>query len=279
VAIGPAGQNVVETISVPAGTSSVGPPFQGQFHSWFLDGERFFTYVLRTLWVYSKASVQQDIKTMLPQFNGLAGQGGWFWTEPDLDIYAVGASGSPTASYVGYYSPDPTGMTLVGLATGQATVIDLSGTSVSSATYPLPYSYGDYTSVAATSATQWVVGIRDGRILDGSSPPSAPRYFGIGRIVSIAGSETRFALAKEAGGILYFDAHSGVIEGSISNYFSKLALSSDGSILVGWGNPIGSDRSVRIFSLPSGAEVYTWPYTSGGLYQGPLLAPETRLGR
>lgn len=74
VALGAAGANVIQTVAVPAGTSSVGPTFNGTFSSWFLDGARFLTNTAQTVWVYSAASVQQDL-TQLSSVAYLTGQG------------------------------------------------------------------------------------------------------------------------------------------------------------------------------------------------------------
>lgn len=77
IAQGPAGMNVVQTIAVPSGISSVGPAFSGQFSSWFVDGNRFFTTVGSAVWIYSSAGAQQQLVS-LPTISGLAGEGAWF---------------------------------------------------------------------------------------------------------------------------------------------------------------------------------------------------------
>jgi hypothetical protein len=95
VALGAAGQNVIETISTTVGTPSVGPTFSGTFNSWFVDGQRFFTNTGTTVWTYSANGIQQSIVS-LPTIEQLAGQGNWFWTYQastlgyPLNIYAVG---------------------------------------------------------------------------------------------------------------------------------------------------------------------------------------------
>jgi hypothetical protein len=88
IAKGPAGANVVEMISVPSGTSTLSPPFQGIFSSWFLDGSRFLTNAGTTFWVYSSVGVQQDMAT-LPS-SSATGQGNWFWaiSGQTLNVYA-----------------------------------------------------------------------------------------------------------------------------------------------------------------------------------------------
>ena len=259
VALGPAGQNVVETISLATGTSSVSPPFQGQFHSWFLDGERFLTNVLTTVWTYSRNGVQQDLAS-LPTSQNLVGQGGWFWTfqRGSLSLYAVGASASPTATYEGVNNAVPSGMTIGAFfGDSEVGVIDLSGPTPSIADHVLPIAYTS--AYGASSSSKWLVGNRHGVVLDGASLSGAPRCFGVGAAWSIAGSAERIAVATALGRILFFNARTKVLEGSIESFSSKLALSSDGSILAAENF---SDTSIKIFSLPSATETYRWSYAS-----------------
>jgi hypothetical protein len=53
IATGPAGTNVIESLTVPAGTDSVSPSFNGTFSGWFVDGSAFFSVVGGTTLVYS----------------------------------------------------------------------------------------------------------------------------------------------------------------------------------------------------------------------------------
>ena len=55
IALGPAGTAVVETVSVPDGSSSVGATFSGSFNTWFLDGSRFLTNLSNGVWTYDIA--------------------------------------------------------------------------------------------------------------------------------------------------------------------------------------------------------------------------------
>ena len=55
VAAGPAGSSVIETDTVPAGTSMLSPKFSGNFYAWFLDGNRFLTNLGTAVWVYSNS--------------------------------------------------------------------------------------------------------------------------------------------------------------------------------------------------------------------------------
>jgi hypothetical protein len=272
VALGPAGQNVVETVSVMTGASAVGPPFSGQFSSWFADGSRFLTTnnVTNMLWVYSSASVQQDARS-LPALDNLAGTGNWFWTlgtlNNTLNIYAVGASATPAASYVlGIDSPiTPSGDTLGANSpvSGQFSVIDLSGAVPSKVDYAVPVPY--IRAYAALSSSQWMVGNFNGVLLDGSALPGTVRYFGHGRALSIAGGTGSYAIATAIGEILYFDSATNAAEGKINFLSSNLAFSSDGTVLAAEADITAAqfepDRTLNIYSLPSGTLLNSFAYT------------------
>ena len=139
VADGPAGQNVIETISTVNGTSTVSSPFSGTFYGWFLDGSRFLTTLVdtvdNTVWVDSNTGVEQAVVD-LPTTSLLAGQGNWIWTYDSntyaFEIYAIG-SGTPAFSYTASSSVSPvlSGSTIGLLSAGlpQMSVIDLSGST------------------------------------------------------------------------------------------------------------------------------------------------------
>jgi hypothetical protein len=274
IASGPAGQNVIETVLATDGTSSSGPAFSGTFNSWFLDGQRFFSNAGTTVWVYSAGSVQQSIVS-LPTVEQLTGLGNWFWTYNfsgvDLNIYAVGAS-SPSASFnVGFQSlMVPSGNTIGILPNSSApsvSVIDLSGASPIKNDYPLPIASNS--AYAATSASQWVIGNQHGVVLDGASTSTTPRYFGMGQVWSMAGSANLVAFATANGTISYYSPSSTSTTpvGTISFSSSKIALSSDGTVLVAMANAndyaAEPDRTLKVFSLPSGNLAYSIPFQSG----------------
>jgi hypothetical protein len=301
IAAGPAGPNVIETVLAADGTSSSGPAFSGTFNRWFLDGQRFFTNVGATYWIYSAASVQQGIFT-LPTVGGysvLAGQGNWFSTTSSpsgtltdqLDIFAVGAN-TPSASFpFPYLTPlVPSGSTIgllptLPVGTISASVIDLSGATPIKIDYSLPAAASIY---AANSASQWIIGNGDGLVLDGASTTTTPRYFGMGRVWSMAGSSNLVAFATANGTISYYSPSSTSTTpvGTINFSSSKIALSSDGTILVAQANANGgyylTDRTLKVFSLPSGNLTYSVPYQfvpgSQTLFDFSLSASGTTIG-
>jgi hypothetical protein len=289
VALGPAGANAIETISLPSGSSSVGPAFLAQFTSWFADGARFLTYdqPTNTVRIYSSAGVLEDTKPLLPS-DGVGspdrrihlGIGNWFWTYvgSSLNIYAVGASAMPTASY-----PLPAGVTAVGqsgptvgvLAPTSVSVIDLSGAAPVKVDYPaLPLDWP--MAYAATASSSWFVGTRTGLILDGSSLSGTPRYFGYGAVRSVAGGTGHFAIAAERS-VLYFNSATNALEGVIDFRSSKVAVSSDGSVLA---LNVDGSATINVYSLPSGNQLASIPYRTGttGLCDWSLTPPGTVIG-
>lgn len=280
VALGPAGQNVIETISLTTKTSSVGQPFSGQFSSWFTDGERYFANVSTTVSVYSKSSVQESI-VELPTLANLAGEGSWFWTydanspSSQLAIYSVGSS-SPETSY--YLSTGaqlvPAGATIgvLNYGAGSVSVVDLSGVTPVKADYTVPVAY--LSAYGATSSV-WLIGNEHGVLLDGANLGSAPRYFGLGQAWSIAGALGRVAISTASGSILMFDPATGTAEGSISFSSGKLSLSTDATLLAAFANANDAqyepDRTLKIYSLPSASLVNSFPFTASSGAGTPTL--------
>jgi hypothetical protein len=170
IANGDAGANVIETVSVTTGASSVSPDFKGTFNTWFVDGQSFISNLGTSVWIYSNLAVQEEF-TSVNVSSGLAGQGDWFWTftgEPlttdcglggcpggELDIYQVGGSSSPAFSgtYAGVSYAVPSGGT-IGVVGGDLTVIDLSGATPTSASYSLPFYAWAYGAQSATGGLQ-----------------------------------------------------------------------------------------------------------------------------
>jgi len=274
VALGPAGASVVQTVSLPAGTLSTGPAFQGQFNAWFQDGERFLTNIANAVRIYSKASVQQDIAA-LPAIDNLTGQGNWFWTYQSttpgypLRIYKVGAGGTASSSYAlgADDAAIPSGPTIGVLqyGTGLTSVIDLSGSSPARTDHALPTHYGS--AYAAVSSSQWVEGNRHGVLVDGASLGGTPRYFGLGTAWSIAGGDQRVAVATASGKVLFFDAATEAQQGSIDFSSSRLGLSADGTVLAAAADEqdaqYSTDWSIKLYSLPAATQTRNWSYTYG----------------
>jgi hypothetical protein len=273
IALGPAGANVVETVTLPAGTSTKSPAFLGQFNTWFLDGQRFLTNTGNTVWTYSSAAVQQDL-TAVPTIENLTGQGAWFWTAPSdgigtLILYKVGASATPAASYVmgdevAIGSGSAIGLLEYGV--GSAHVVDLSGSTPTLTDYTVPNS--NLSTFGAVSSSHWLLGTRYGVLVDGPSLAGTPRYFGYGAPWSIAGSQQRAAIATASGAVLSFSSTTQELETTIDFLASQVQLSQDGTVLAAAGDENDAqyhdDWSIRIYSLPAGSLTFTFPYTFTG---------------
>lgn len=279
VALGPAGQQVVETISTTDGTSSVTPPFLGQFNTWFLDGARFLTNLSTTVWTYSQTGVQQSV-IALPTIENLTGQGNWVWTAsgafPDypLTIYPVN-SGTPAAVFsltvLTSVIPSSSTIGILPYGTGANSVIDLSGSMPSKVDYALPIAYTS--AFGAASSNQWLVGNSHGAIVDGASLSNTTRYLGLGTAWSIAGGASRVAVATASGAITVMNPSVPTPEATINFSSSKLEMSSDASVLASMANAndaqYETDRTLKIFSLPIGGLISSWPYSFQ--YQDPFL--------
>jgi len=272
VANGPAGPSVIETITVATGASTISPQFQGTFKAWFVDGGRFLSTIGTTLFTYSSAVVQEDL-TSLTSVGTLRGFGTWFINQTivgigtQLDVYKVGASATPTASFVGPSDPGDvfvSGTTLGLLSKGSVGVLDLSGATPVKTDYPTTNAF--QSAYCAASAALWFVGSADGVLLDGSSPSATPRYLSRGRALSITGSTSRFAVTTATGSILYYDATTLAQEGSLAKYSSKALLSADGNVLVALGDnrqeQVTPDFTATAYSLPSGNVLNSWPAAS-----------------
>lgn len=271
VALGPAGQSVIETISVTDGTSTVSPPFSGTFNSWFLDGARFLTNLENTVWEYSNGAVQQAV-VGLPTVENLTGQGNWIWTYQaktpgyPLDVYAIGAD-TPTLSYAGSAGSAvvPSGTTIgyLSYGAGEVTVFDLSGSMPLQTDFSVPIAYLD--AYAGSSGSQWMVGNLHGALFHGASLSSTPRFFGYGDAWSIAGSSINAAVSTASGRTLIFNSSPATLDQTIDFSSGKVALSADGTILGASANANDAqyepDRTLNFYSLPSGGIIKSYPYT------------------
>jgi hypothetical protein len=293
IALGPAGQNVIQTISLADGTSSVGPAFSGTFNSWFTDGQRFFSKTGTTIYTYSVASSLQST-IALPTIENLTGQGNWFWTyQSDIPnspfvIYPVN-SGTPAVTYalpnLTVVIPSANTIGVLPFGTPSASVIDLSGAIPVKIDQPLPIAFEQ--AYAATSASQWIVGNGHGVVLDGTTAASTPRYFGTGQAWSIAGGANYVAIATAIGKIYYFSpsASSAPLVGSINFPSSQVALSTDSTVMVAAANTTDyqyeTDRTLNVYSLPSGTLTYSIPYQYGStdLFNVSLSGSGTLLGQ
>ena len=263
LALGPAGNQVIEKISIPAGTSSVGTAFPGTFASWFREGSRFLTTAGTTVTVYSSDSVQQDI-SVLPSLTNLQGQGNWFWTATPgtLNIYAVGNSSAPSATYAldstRHVAAGNNSLAILSDSGGEISIIDLAGASPSRADYSS--ALNRLSAYGASSATDWAFGTDWGALLGELSGPS--QRYSYGAVRSIAGNNTRFVISTSSGQVIYFNSQSRALESEIDFAADKVELSIDGTRLAagpGRYNALWNDRTLRVYELPSENVLAEWP--------------------
>lgn len=251
IARGPAGTNVIETLTLSTGTSVISPAFASNFHSWFRDGERFFATAGGTVIVHSRTAVQESIEA-LPTISGLEGTGNWYWTASvpgyQLRIYAVGTGATPAVTY-DLGSPGTTvhaeGGTLAFSVEGkgQISVVDLSGVTPVRTDHAVAQS--NLHTFAAASPLDWVQGTSQGAILGEPTSGSRQRY-SYGRVMSSAGSGSRFSIATASGDVLNFAAETRAYENRIEQTADRVQLSADGSLLA-----VGNARDLRLYALPS----------------------------
>jgi len=271
VALGAAGNNIIETVSTASWTSSVGPVFQGTFYAWFVDGSSYLTMNAATayVWEYSPATTLEGLVPPLTALTDgfccpqLTGQGHWIWTlgyspavgvnEEAVTVYPLG--NNPMS--VGYYNlptylSNQISIAPIGTfidewppqASNVLTAIDLSGATPVQTSYTMPF--GAPTAFAAISPSQFMEGSSSGVLVDGSTP-GAPRYFGYGVVTSIAGSAPRAVFSTASGSILSYNTTTNAFEPTIDLASTwQVDLSSDGSVLAA-----ASPSVVNIYAMPS----------------------------
>jgi hypothetical protein len=280
---------VIETVSSATWTSSVGPPFQGTFYAWFVDGSQFLTTdaTSNTVYEYSLASVLEG-SVSLPSLQGLVGQGNWIWTAqpsyataPDGDdyvvsnavtLYRVGSSATPVATLQlgGLLMPAGTFIDSLSVSGTSVTVVDLSGATPAETSYALPIAVpGPQQSAlagpapfvfVAYSPTHFMESAGSGFLVDGSVP-GAPRNFDYGAIISIAGSTARAVFTTASGNAFSYTSATNALEDAAPLASaplasdSQLALSSDGSVLAA----IDTSGNVVVYSLPGWTLINTLP--------------------
>lgn len=308
VANSPAGANVIQTIPLTGGNAFSGPTFSGTFNSWFTDGQNFFTNTGNTVYTYSSAytSGTPSSTLSLPTVQNLTGQGSWFWTYSasaspySLAIYPINPiSNTASATYnlaAGtVVVPSANTIGILPLGTPSASVISLAGSSPIKTDHPLPIAYEKaYASTAA--AAQWIVGNRNGVVLDGTTASATPRYFGTGQAWSIAGGTNYAAVATASGQIFLYmpatatTAVTPTVPTDIINFSSStVALSSDGSVLAAMADTADgqyeTDRTLNIYNVPSGTlgysipSHYTYPASGTSLFGFSLATGGAALGQ
>jgi hypothetical protein len=265
VALGAKGNNVIENLAVPTGASTVSPSFNGTFNSWFTDGQRFLSTVSTTVLTYSLNAVQQGIISLSGGAVVEAAQGDWISVvnSGSLSIYAVGSS-TPAQTYsIAYAAPSGLELAIINQNSLQMSVIDLSGASPTKTDYTLPsplvpvapqYPGAAFGLFAASSASTWLVACNNSVIFDGASINSTPRTLNYGAALSIVAGGNTAAVATESGQILIFYLSVPQAIADIPFSASKLAMSSDGTVLAAGDldtHGLNPNVALNFYSLPS----------------------------
>lgn len=280
VAQGPAGQNVIETIDVAAGTSTASPTFLGTFQFWFADGSNFVTTFGNEYWVYSNAGVQAAGGTYPQSVSSWGGGvGNWIWTssysqccQGSFAVFAIGAT-TPTEVFQTYSSGTyiQVGSTIAALGQGypELGIVDLSGATPTLTQYTLATTELWLSAYTKNASGEWAVGNEHGVVMDATNL-SSPVYFDYGQVLGLAAGGNTAAVATASGRILIYDIASAQLTGTINFLASDMQMSSDGTVLAAEADSVDSefapDRTLNIYSLPSLSVVQTYPttYTEGG---------------
>lgn len=255
VAKGAAGQNVIETIDVASGTSTVSPTFSGTFQFWFGDGSNFVTQLSNVYWVYSNASTQEAMGTTpsgISVWSG--GAGSWLWgvtTTYNLEVFAFGSM-TPAQTFQLPFESEliQQGATVVAFDNGypDLSTVDFSGATPTISKLNLPSTEAWLTAYTKNSSGELSVGNQYGVVMDATNQ-SSPRYFDDGQVLGLAAGGNTAAVATASGRILLYDITTAQQMGTINFLASQMEMSSDGTVLAAGADALedqyAPDRSLR----------------------------------
>jgi hypothetical protein len=267
VALGPAGSTTIESIAT-SGTVTTASFSNGTFHSWFGDGESFFTRVGTTVWVYPKGAGTAKGIFALSTVENLAGWGDRFWTlsAGAGNVYSVPGTSSPIASFSGAANPPmgtgPTKLAILTYGEPSVSIVDLAAATPTLSRHALPAPYSEVSAQAGNGS--WFVGNRSGLVYD-MSVPSAPRMFGCGAVWSMSSADDGTLAIGTASGVLLgrLTSNDFSVQGRLSVLADQVALNAAGTALVtrhttqyAQYDPV---RTLTAFALPSGVVTDEWP--------------------
>ncbi|WP_437802715.1 hypothetical protein [Sorangium sp. So ce693] len=263
--------NSVAVLPADGSPPTVTPELSGTFHSWFQDGERFLTTVGTTVRVYSKAAIQEGIVN-LPSLKQLAGTRDYLWMLADnradspLMVYRVGGGAVPVAEYpdrADYrytFAPTERALALLHTQSSRLDIIDLDGPEVTLTEHAPPLIQNTRVDIdkdlrLAVSNAYGAISYK-GTLTD----PEGSGLLGCGALHSVAGSPSgHVALATGSGRTLLYDtaALDAGPSAVVPFHSNKVLLSADGSLLAARAafDPLVTDKSLRLFSLPDGAQL------------------------
>ncbi|WP_437713653.1 hypothetical protein WMF45_47460 [Sorangium sp. So ce448] len=264
-------QNSIAVLPADGSPPTVTPELSGSFHSWFQDGERFLTTVGTTVRVYSKAGIQEGIVN-LPSTKQLAGTRDYFWMLADnragspLMVYRVGGGAVPVAEYPDRadfrytFAPTERALALLHKQASRLDIIDLDGPEVTLSEHVPPLVANarvhiDQDLRLAVSNVYGAISYK-GTLTD----PEGSGLLGCGALHSVAGAPSgHVALATGSGKTLVYDtaALDAGPSAVVPFHSNKVLLSADGGLLAARAalDPMVTDTSLRLFSLPDGAQL------------------------
>ena len=255
VADGPAGSNVIQTISVSTGASTTSPPFQGTFVDWFADGSHFITNSTAAVWIYTNAGALAEGPVALPETpsSGASGWGNYFWwtsrESQGVTLYGIGNGATPvlTTGILGlsckFVQSGSTLGAMCNTPSPQLTVINLSG-AISQQAFPVPAGPESY----AAAGSQWFVGTESGIVYDVATATDLT----LGQIASIAGGRDYFSVATVNGQILSYATSTNTLVSTINLFTTQLIASDSGDVMLAALGP-SPYGGVEIFQPASGA--------------------------
>ncbi|XXT23625.1 hypothetical protein WME94_18980 [Sorangium sp. So ce429] len=286
-------ESSVQVIPIDGSPPHITPGFAGTLHGWSQDGERFLTTTGNTVRVYSKTGVQESIVN-LPEFYELGAIGDYLWTRrtdsphTPLQIYRIGGGNVPVAQYAADHSatfvPTERALGVIQRASPKLTIIDLGGSEVTATEHEAAVIH-DPSVMHLDGRLRWAIGGWQGLIEQKGTvaDPDATGTLGCGAS-NLGGSPSgQVAIATARGTILLYDT-ANLDAGpttSIPLRSARVQLSADGRVLAARAtesHPYDDDAALRIFSLPDGADVASFP-SEVTLLGFSLSSSGTTLGR
>jgi hypothetical protein len=300
VALGPAGDDVIEHVDLRSGGATVTPPFSGDFHAWFQDGERFLATTGSTaVRIYSHTAVLQELVELSAA--QCTGHGQYWWcADEDLDVTVrrVGGGGTPVASY--RLVPDArtaaghllaTGSYVEGSCATSFRLVHLDASEIVESKFDLPalgvfyakwrMDWSSYSGFVVDAAAHWAGGTEDGLLFDESSmsDPCVPPPFGCGVAADTTGAaDGAAAVVVPMGRVLLLESGPGGPQArgriEFGGCSARVALTANGASLAvvnrfcqrwlgGWGAyPEMLDR-FRLLALPDLTETLVFDYGWG----------------
>jgi hypothetical protein len=235
-------------------------PFDGVFHSWFLDGHRFMSIQSTIVRVYSKSGVREVLQD-IGDIQELGGYGNYYWKflpsgypSYAFYLYKIGANVSPIST-INTNSPNSRIIPAIGsigiLTYGidSFTVVRLLPDSVN--IIKNKGSGPDLSAFAIDSSGKWLTGNKSG-VVNCGVLNYAPQSLNYGKIRAVTGiKDSIFAAATSSGCVLIYKLQNNkaLLVDTFAHNSSGIQLSSDGNLFASQGNTTDAQYSPDDLSL------------------------------